>query len=114
MGSVDDLTVTLGCGRNKTYDLLQGGQIPGAFQLNKRWLIPRAILTKIANGEIIFSNDAHGEITFSYSANAVSDLPEAESYADLGSPRRSTPPARATPSRGERRREAREPEIQES
>jgi hypothetical protein len=52
MGGVEDLAAVLGAGRNQTYDLLDEGRVPGAFRLRWRWFIPKAVLAKIASGEV--------------------------------------------------------------
>jgi excisionase family DNA binding protein len=50
MGSPDDLAAALGVGRNKAYELLTSGAVP-ALRHGRRWLIPRATISKLASGE---------------------------------------------------------------
>jgi excisionase family DNA binding protein len=52
MATVDDLAAELGIGRNMAYELVQKDKLPGVLRIRRRYLIPRAILTKLVNGEI--------------------------------------------------------------
>jgi excisionase family DNA binding protein len=48
---VEDLAARLGIGRNQAYEAVQGGKIPGAFRIGRRWLIPRASYQKMLSGQ---------------------------------------------------------------
>jgi excisionase family DNA binding protein len=51
MASPEELAETLGCTLNKAYEILRHGKVK-AMRLNKRWLIPRPELARVASGEI--------------------------------------------------------------
>jgi excisionase family DNA binding protein len=48
----EDLVQRLGIGRNQVYEALRQGQIRPAFRFGRRWVIPRATLTRMLSGEI--------------------------------------------------------------
>jgi len=50
MATVDDLAAVLGIGRNAAYGLVQTKAVP-ALRYGRRYLIPRAVIAKIVNGE---------------------------------------------------------------
>jgi excisionase family DNA binding protein len=52
MMSVEDLAEELGIGRNQAYALVQMKIVP-AIRFGRRWLIPRAAIAKIVNGEAV-------------------------------------------------------------
>jgi hypothetical protein len=65
MGGTRDLMRTLACGEPKALALLQTERIPGAFQIDNGgpWRIPKAILAKIAAGELTIGAPATAPAT---------------------------------------------------
>jgi hypothetical protein len=59
MATVEELAAVLGCGRNQAYALVTGkdGEPPKvpSLRFGRRYLIPRAIITKLINGEGVLS-----------------------------------------------------------
>jgi excisionase family DNA binding protein len=54
MATVEDLASQLGIGRNQAYALVQMNVVP-ATRLGRRYLIPRAIISKIVSGEMLLA-----------------------------------------------------------
>jgi excisionase family DNA binding protein len=52
MATVEDFAAALGVGRNVAYEVISDGRVPGVIRFGRRYLIPRAIITKLVNGEI--------------------------------------------------------------
>ena len=46
-----DVGRRLGIGRNAVYDAANKGQIPGAFKIGGRWLVSKAALQRLLNGQ---------------------------------------------------------------
>jgi excisionase family DNA binding protein len=52
MASVEDLAAALGIGRNQAYALVQTKVVP-SLRVGRRWLIPRAAIARMVNGESV-------------------------------------------------------------
>jgi excisionase family DNA binding protein len=49
--TVEDVATRLGIGRNQAYEAVARGQVPGAFRLGRRWLIPRVTFDRMLRGD---------------------------------------------------------------